>query len=69
MPELRNKPCIDRLLNVERSGLIRERGDRRSMNGPRTIETERLVLRKPTIHDAEAIFGRYASDPVVTRYI
>ena len=39
------------------------------MKGPRTIETERLVLRKPTIHDAEAIFERYASDPVITRYM
>jgi [ribosomal protein S5]-alanine N-acetyltransferase len=39
------------------------------MKGPRTIETERLLLRKPTIHDAEAILERYASDPVVTRYM
>lgn len=39
------------------------------MKGPRTIETERLLLRKPTIHDAQAIFERYASDPVVTRYM
>ncbi len=39
------------------------------MKGPRTIETERLLLRKPTIRDAETIFERYASDPVVTRYM
>jgi ribosomal-protein-alanine N-acetyltransferase len=39
------------------------------MKGPRTIETERLFLRKPTIHDAEAILERYASDPAVTRYM
>lgn len=39
------------------------------MKGPRTVETERLLLRKPTIHDAEAIFERYASDPVATRYM
>lgn len=39
------------------------------MKGPSTIETERLLLRKPTINDAEAIFERYASNPVVTRYM
>jgi RimJ/RimL family protein N-acetyltransferase len=39
------------------------------MKGPKTIETERLLLRKPTIHDAEAIFERYARDPAVTRYM
>lgn len=33
------------------------------------IETERLVLRKPTADDAEEIFRRYASDPEVTRYL
>lgn len=39
------------------------------MKGPSTIETERLLLRKPTINDAEAIFERYSSDPIVTRYM
>lgn len=39
------------------------------MKGPRTFETERLLLRKPTIRDAQIIFERYASDPVVTRYM
>jgi RimJ/RimL family protein N-acetyltransferase len=39
------------------------------MKGPSTIETARLLLRKPTINDAEAIFERYASDPIVTRYM
>jgi [ribosomal protein S5]-alanine N-acetyltransferase len=33
------------------------------------IETERLLLLKPTLADAEAIFERYASDPEVTRYL
>jgi [ribosomal protein S5]-alanine N-acetyltransferase len=33
------------------------------------IETERLILRKPTAGDAEEIFRRYASDPEVTRYL
>ena len=32
------------------------------------LETERLILRKMTLDDAEAIFT-YASDPEVTRYV
>jgi RimJ/RimL family protein N-acetyltransferase len=39
------------------------------MKGPRALETERLLLRKPTIRDAQAIFERYAGDPAVTRYM
>jgi [ribosomal protein S5]-alanine N-acetyltransferase len=31
--------------------------------------TPRLLLRRPTRHDAAAIFERYASDPDVTRYL
>jgi ribosomal-protein-alanine N-acetyltransferase len=34
-----------------------------------TIETERLVLRRPRVSDEPAIFARYASDPEVTRYM
>jgi ribosomal-protein-alanine N-acetyltransferase len=33
-----------------------------------TLETERLILRKMTPDDAEAVFA-YASDPEVTRYV
>ena len=33
------------------------------------IETQRLILRKPTMDDAAAIFSRYASDPEVTRFL
>jgi RimJ/RimL family protein N-acetyltransferase len=33
------------------------------------IETPRLLLRRPTADDAEAIFSRYASDLEVTRYV
>jgi ribosomal-protein-alanine N-acetyltransferase len=36
---------------------------------PEQIGTERLLLRRPVRPDAEAIFSRYASDPVVTRYL
>jgi ribosomal-protein-alanine N-acetyltransferase len=33
------------------------------------IETGRLLLRKPTSADVDAIFERYAADPIVTRYV
>lgn len=39
------------------------------MKGPERLGTSRLVLRKPTLADAEAVFIRYASDPEVTRYL
>lgn len=39
------------------------------MKDPATIETKRLLLRKPTIRDAALIFSRYARDPVVTRFM
>lgn len=39
------------------------------MNAPDTIETPRLLLRRPTGGDAEAIFWRYSGDPEVTRYV
>ena len=32
------------------------------------LETERLLLRKMRLDDAEAVFA-YASDPEVTRYV
>lgn len=33
------------------------------------IETERLLLRPPTIDDADRIFARYGQDPQVSRYM
>jgi RimJ/RimL family protein N-acetyltransferase len=36
--------------------------------GPAILETMRLVLRRPTVADAEAIFTAYARDPDVSRY-
>lgn len=33
------------------------------------IETARLILRKPRLQDAEAVFARYASDEAVTRMV
>jgi [ribosomal protein S5]-alanine N-acetyltransferase len=39
------------------------------MMDPETLHTERLLLRRPVLADAVAIFDRYAGDPVVTRYL
>jgi ribosomal-protein-alanine N-acetyltransferase len=39
------------------------------MGAHETIYTARLLLRRPTAGDAEAIFECYASDPVVARYL
>lgn len=39
------------------------------MSAPSTLETDRLILRRPRMEDAEAIFERYASDADVTRYV
>lgn len=39
------------------------------MKAPETIETERLLLRRPKQSDAQAVFQRYASDRDVTRYL
>ncbi|MGB8261879.1 MAG: GNAT family N-acetyltransferase [Terracidiphilus sp.] len=39
------------------------------MRAPETIETARLLLRRPQPSDAEGIFRRYASDPAVTRFL
>ncbi len=39
------------------------------MNRRELIETARLRLRRPEQVDAEAIFTRYAGDPLVTKYL
>jgi ribosomal-protein-alanine N-acetyltransferase len=39
------------------------------VKAPEQVESERLVLRRPRMTDADAIFTRYASDPEVTRYM
>jgi RimJ/RimL family protein N-acetyltransferase len=39
------------------------------MKGPEHIETARLVLRKPTAADAEAVYTRYSGDTDVTKYV
>ncbi len=37
--------------------------------GTITLESERLILRRLTLDDAEAMFGNWASDDEVTRYL
>ena len=37
--------------------------------GTQTIETQRLVLRRAELTDAEAMFRNWASDPEVTKYL
>ena len=37
--------------------------------GTQTIETPRLLLRRATVEDAQAMFDHWASDPQVTRYL
>jgi [ribosomal protein S5]-alanine N-acetyltransferase len=39
------------------------------MKAPETIETARLILRRPRASDAQAVFDRYAGDQAVTRYL
>lgn len=39
------------------------------MQPPERLECERLILRKPRMGDASAIFDGYAQDPEVTRYL
>ena len=39
------------------------------MNMPERMETERLILRKPRMDDASAIFEGWAQDQEVTRYL
>lgn len=42
---------------------------RRIFGASERFQTERLILRRPTASDADAIFERYASDPEVTRFL
>ncbi|HEY2982014.1 MAG TPA: GNAT family N-acetyltransferase [Anaerolineales bacterium] len=39
------------------------------MNPPERFDTPRLILRKPRVDDAPAIFEAYAQDPEVTRHL
>ena len=34
-----------------------------------TLKTERILLRQPTVSDAEAVFNNWATDPDVTKYM
>jgi ribosomal-protein-alanine N-acetyltransferase len=44
-------------------------GLRQAVKAPATFQTDRLVLRRPAVGDATAIFDRYARDPEVTRFL
>lgn len=46
-----------------------DRGPRLAVRAPATMETERLVLRRPLQQDAPHVFSRYASDPAVTQFL
>ena len=37
--------------------------------GTKRIETERLILRRFTVEDADAMYRNWASDPLVTKYL
>lgn len=37
--------------------------------GTKKLETERLILRKGSVNDAEEIFNNYCTDPLVTKYV
>jgi len=39
------------------------------MKPPEIFQTTRLILRPPTLDDAENIFNKYTQDPEVTRYL
>lgn len=39
------------------------------MKPPERIETERLILRKPSMEDAPILFAAYMQDPEVTRFL
>ncbi len=39
------------------------------MKPPETFETPRLVLRLPTVDDAEPVYRKYAQDPEVTKFL
>jgi RimJ/RimL family protein N-acetyltransferase len=41
----------------------------KGLKASETIETDRLLLRRPRQSDAQAVFHRYASDREVTRYL
>lgn len=49
------------------AGIIKE--DRMNHQGTVPLETDRLILRRFTVNDAESVFFNWASDDAVTRYL
>ena len=54
---------------VSQATVAVDRSMRAGVRAPATIETDRLVLRRPLASDAQAVFARYAGDPAVTRFL
>jgi RimJ/RimL family protein N-acetyltransferase len=52
-----------------RAGAAVDYSGRPGLRAPATIETDRLVLRRPLVSDADVVFARYAADPAVTRFL
>lgn len=48
---------------------VAERVPNLRLRAPATIQTDRLMLRRPLPTDAAGVFARYASDPDVTRFL
>ncbi|HYD49827.1 MAG TPA: GNAT family N-acetyltransferase [Terriglobales bacterium] len=64
--EVRRLISPEILVEIEADAII---GARAEAGPPRTIETERLLLRPPRLDDAEAIHRGWATDPACTRYL
>ena len=54
-----------------KSGKLDQIGEEKEMNkvGTETIETERLILRRFKVEDAEDMYDNWASDPEVTKFL
>jgi len=46
-----------------------DRSGRAGVRAPAAIQTDRLLLRRPLVSDADMVFARYAADPAVTRFL
>ena len=65
-------PAVENIfgwLRAARPTIIFERGDFMKHIGTRELETERLLLRKISVNDAEAMYNNWASDDIVTKYV
>jgi hypothetical protein len=64
----REECCLIRSTScISEKGL--KRIDRNDTKGTRTLRTRRLVLRRFTVEDARSMFGNWANDKEVTKYL